>query len=504
VEGERYASEITGASPAVHGVVLLSITTLAAVLGGYAFHVVAARWLIISDYGLLVLVLSIITWAENIQGAVLSGAVKAVSEDHRRLSAALKMSVRWFLPSGLIAWLILLAISPLIASGLQEYALLGLLVLAAIEIPLTALMRMTARFTNAMRLYALNSAINLVYIIGRTAFGCSLIMLGFGAFGAVAGQVAATALAASIGLFLILRASWELPEVLYPQMLSRSISWAGYGLGYSFAISTLLAIDLWCVNGMLSDPDLAGIYGAAFAIARTPKFLVQAVAGAVFPRVSQAHSQGNTFLASKVTEESFRLLFIIFIPICILVGESSTEIITLLFTERYSEADVALTILMTALCVFAFYQLLLSLIEATNRPGVRTFFAISLVPVGLVLNFLLIPHHGINGAAAATLATMVIGVLVVTPLVLKYTKSSIPAWTIFRCAIAGMIVYISAYAWGAEGWMLIPKLGLLGLGYVVILFLIGELGSKEIRSVASVFPGRLGTELKRFSDTLSR
>ena len=497
---EGNAIEISDASPAAHGVIFLSIATAAALLGGYVFHVVAARWLPAAEYGSFVVVLSIITWAENLQGAALSGPAKAVSEDHRRIYAALRLSVKWFLPSGVTAGILLLVAAPFIASGLGDRALTTLLVLAAVEIPLTAVLRLTARFSKAMRCYAVSSAVYSVYSLGRTVLGCSLIVLGLGAFGGIAGQVAATAVAAGLGVFLLLRAIRGLDKVEYPQMLTRSASWAGYSFVYAVAMSTLITMDMWCVKGLIPNAAQAGFYGAAFALARTPKFLIQPVTGAVFPRVSQALTQNRCDLAADVTKQSFRILFIVLVPLCVLVGESATEIINFLFSDRYSSAGSPLIILMAALSVYAFFQLLMSLTSAADRPGLRMAFSLVLVPIGLVLNFLLIPIHGIIGAAQATLITMSIGVLVTFRFVLRCTGAKIPGWTVFRCAISGMLVYGAASLWSAYDWMLIPKLAIMGMIYIAVLFIIGELGKKEIQSVAGAIPGQAGYYLSRLAE----
>ncbi|MFW5996637.1 MAG: lipopolysaccharide biosynthesis protein [Lentisphaeria bacterium] len=467
------------------------MATAGAVLGGYALHVVAARWLATAEYGRFVLVLSIITWAEGFHGAALSGPGKVLSEDHRRLSAALGMACKWFLPSGLVGGLLLLAAAPLIASGLGDQALVGFLALAAVEIPLTGLFRMTARFSGVMRRYGVSSAIKMVYNIGRSALGCALIVLGLGAMGGLAGQILATALAAGLGVLLLLRAGRGLPRVEYPPMLRRSFSWAGYSMIMAIGLNTLIAMDLWMVKGLLADPALAGVYGAAFALARTPKFLMQALAPAVFPRVSQALAQGQAALAASVSREAFRVVIIVFVPLCVLVGESSTEIIDFVFSERYVAAGPPLMVLMVAISVFSFYQLMLSLLAAADRPGLRAAFVLALVPVGLVMNLLLIPAYGVVGAAAATLVTMIIGVLSIVWLVRGLTGAGLPCLSFLRCGISGGIVYAAARLWSAEGWVIIPRLAALGLAYVGILFILRELGRKEIRSVTGVLPPKL-------------
>lgn len=495
--GETGATEIAGAAPAARGVLVLSLVTALSLVGGYALHMVAARHLVKADYGRFVLILSIVTWVESFQGAALTGVGKVLSEDHRRLSAAFAVARAWFLPSGVIGGLILLAAAPWIAAGLGDEALAGLLVLAAVEVPLTALFRMTARFSGVMRRYATSSLIQSLYVLGRTVLGCALILFGFGVMGGILGQVLATALAAGVGLWLLLRAGRGLPRVDYPEMRRRSLAWVGYSVAFSMGTSTLLAIDIWCVRGLLDDAEQVGLYGVAFVLARTPKFLMQAIDGAIFPRVSQALAQGRKSLAAAVATDAYRTLLIVLIPLCLLVGESATAILTFLFSERYAAAGRLLAILMVAISLYALFQLMLVLLAAADRPGVRTAFALGLLPLGLGLNFLLIPPFGITGAGVATLLTMLVGVLALAPMVRRCIGAFPPVRTLARCGLAGGLVFGAARFWPAEGWALIPRLAVLGAGYVGLLWGLGELADKDFRSLFRAIPRRAGGRRKR-------
>ena len=472
--------------------IYLSFVPFLALLGGYALHIVAARWLPTADYGRFVLALSILLWTKNLQSeAFRAGLAKSVSEEHGRLRAALTVAKRWYVASAITVFVLLACAAPLIAAG--DRVLLGLLLLGSLEIPFSAAFRLSASLNNAMRRYPVVSLLQSTYAFFRPALGCSLIVLGCGAYGAIGGQVIAGAIAGGVGVFLLVRTVKSLPAIEDPSMLRRSLSWTVYALPFSVIMSTMLAMDLWFVKGLIEGADAAGVYGSAFTLARTPNFIALAVTGAVFPRVSQAIATGNLKLSGSVSKEAFRVLIIIFVPLCVLVSESATAITTFIFSGRYNAAGFPLSILIVAISVFAFFRLLLALIAASDRPGVRLLSAASIMPIGAGLNVLLIPRFGIAGAAWATLITMVMGSLVLTPFVKRYAAATLPMGTFARCGFAGTAIFVGAYFWQAEDWMLIPKLTVLTGMYVVVLFLIGELGKGDL-PISLCFLQLLGIE----------
>ena len=490
-------SSANAARPAAHGVVYLSFVPFLALLGGYALHIFAARWLPTADYGRFVLVLSILLWTKNLQSQIFSGGLaKSVSEEHGRLRAALAVAKRWYFPSAIAVFVLLACAAPLIAAG--DRILLGLLLLGALEIPFSAVFRLSASLNNAMRRYPAVSFLHSVYALLRPFIGCLLLALGFGAFGAIGGQVIAGGIAGAVGLFLLVRTVKSLPAVDYPNMLHRSLSWTVYALPFSVIMSTMLAMDLWFVKGLTGSAEIAGIYGVAFTVARTPNFIALAVTGAVFPRVSQAIAAGDFTLSGSVSKEAFRVLIIVFVPLCVLIGESATAITTFMFSDRYNAAGLPLSILIVAISVFAFFRLLLVLIAASDRPGVRLLSATVILPIGVGLNILLIPRFGIVGAACATLITMAAGSLALTPFVRRFTAATMPMGTFARCGLAGSIIFVCAFFWQAEGWLLIPKLSVFTGIYVIILFLLGELGKEELRSTTAAFPAVIRTRLDRW------
>jgi stage V sporulation protein B len=469
------------AEPASKGVIFLTLAGVCAALAGYAMHVVGARCLPQASYGQFVVAISILTWCRTIQQTfILPGLYKAVSEDHRRLAAALSLAARWWTPLTLGLAVILAIGGPWIGQAFRDPGLSSPLIIAAIEIPFAGMMTLGHTFLNSIRRYRAVAAITSLFSLARSAAACLLLALGFGVSGGMVGSAAGAAIAGCLALVLLLGALRKMERTDDPSLLRRSIIWSGAAAPFAVSMSTLMSLDLWLVKGLLEETD-AGVYGAAFALSRLPHFLVVGLITAVYPRVSNALGQQEVQLARSVSREAVRVLLIVILPICFLIGGSASELIEFFFTDRFSQAAGPLVILMAALGFQGFLNLFLALIAAADHPVIRLAATILTLAVGAALGFWLTPQYGIQGAAWAMLITFGIGALMAWAAAFYYVRFVPPVWTIIRCTVAGAAVFGLSLLWAAPGWLILVKLPVLGVVYGLILVVSRELGVKDLR-----------------------
>jgi O-antigen/teichoic acid export membrane protein len=152
---------------------------------------------------------------------------------------------------------------------------------------------------------------------------------------------------------------------------------------------------------------------------------------------------------------------------------------SLLFSARYACAGPPLALLIFANGLLACMVLNLSLIAATDRPGLRMSIVLALLPVVVVLNLLFIPVWGLIGASAASLISLGLGAVVTAWIVHRLLALSPPGWTLLRCGLSGAVIFIAGRFWSVTGWWLLGEMALLGLGYLLLLFLSGELRRED-------------------------
>ena len=499
----RSASDMDAALSATHGVVYQCVVGGVTAVGGYTLHVVAARWLNAPSYGRFVLALSILLWGKNVQkNLFLPGLSKSVSEDHCRLSAALHIAKGSYSYAAFCLLLLLWGLALALGVIFGDWKLALVVGIGACEIPFAAAHTLSSILLSSTRRFGRSSGIRALYATGRAAIGCGLILVGFGAAGGVVGQVVGSAGAAVLGMHLLRSVRGRLSRVDDPQMWSRALSWTWYTLPFILVLSSLLSLDLWMVGALIHSEAATGIYGAAYSLSRAPRLLAAALGSAIFPRVSGALAAGNESLAQSVANDALRTVVIVFVPTCVLVGESSGAIITLLFSQRYIAASWPLVFLMTAGALETTLMVLLSLLASVNRPGLRLSVVAGMLPFSLALNLLLIPIYGLVGAAAGTLIVMASGSVVALFLMRQRLKVGLPVATCIRCGTAGVLIGIAAFVWPATGVVLIGKLLTLGGVYVGLLLFFGEVRRREMEMVINVLPESLGKPLLSFLERI--
>jgi len=469
---------------AARGTVLLATANLLMVVFGYLVHIIAARSLPEGSYGRFVIVISVMLWIKNFQNAlIVPGLRKAVSEDPRRLSAALAVAGRWYTVVTAVVLAGFLACTSPIGRVFGDPLLVGLLLLAAIEIPFDAAGVLGNWLFNGMRLYGTASAMLILQGVVRVAMIGLLLYVGLGTAGAVVGQISGPVVAGVLFLVFLLRYNRRMPRVPYPPMLRRALSWTAITLPTAAGATALAALDLWMVKALMDSPAAAGAYGAAYTVSLLPMFLAQALVGAVFPRVSHALAEGKDDLARSVSAEAVRVLLIVFAPICFLVAGSAGEITNLLFSARYADGAAALSLRIVGASLLAFVTVFYGLVAATNHPGVRMVAILALLPVAAGLNLWLIPAYGLIGAATACLATFGMGVVLAGLLVYRYLGAAVNGFNVLRCVAGGAAVFAAAKLWPTSGWMVVVKLAALGMVYLLLLVVLREFKRKDFAAL---------------------
>jgi O-antigen/teichoic acid export membrane protein len=473
------------------GVAYLSVSYAAVLVLGFAVHALASRRLGEGDYGRLVVAISAGTWLKVLAAALfVPGLAKIVSEDHRRLGAALSAGGRWHLRAALALMAAFAAASPLVARVLGDRALTALLALSALEAFLICRLVLRSYLLQALRRYKDAAAASATYGVFRAGGAGILLLLGLGAAGAMAGLSAGPLVAGGVATALLWRALRRLPAEPYPALWPRSLRWTAMMLPADMATATLMGLDLWIVKGVVPDPAAAGLYGAAFAVSRLADTVAQGVSSAVFARVSGALAAGQRALARSVSAEAMRFLLIVLAPVCFLAAGSGRQIMGLLFGAPYADAGRLLALLVTAVSCLAGMKLMLILLTAADRPAHKSLLVLGLLPVGAALCLWLTHRLGPVGAAVGSLTTMAAGLLVAGALVYHRVGVYPPPLAALRCGLAGGAAYALGLLWPAAGLLVVPKLGALTLLYLALLFVTRELGPDELRSLwRAVLPG---------------
>jgi O-antigen/teichoic acid export membrane protein len=118
-------------------------------------------------------------------------------------------------------------------------------------------------------------------------------------------------------------------------------------------------------------------------------------------------------------------------------------LVDLLYSGKFPDAALALTILGIGQIIVFSNLLSFSVLTARNRGRSMMLVTAAMLPVNAVLNWLVVPHYGMVGAAATTVATELVGMMILANL------TGILAW--FVADLSRLVIPAGA-AWGVFWW----------------------------------------------------
>lgn len=221
--------------------------------------------------------------------------------------------------------------------------------------------------------------LTLIYLVEASVYGL-LLLVSFRSFG---NHIRKWRFSLSVAKGL-LRDSW-------PLMLS------------SVAISIYMKIDQVMIKNILGD-EQAGIYAVAVKLSEVWYFIPMLICGSLSPSIVRAYGISNTLFESRM-KKLYSLMFWSSFTIAILTTILAYPIIKILFGSAYVGSVTTLQIYTWAgIAVFigvAVGQYLL----IANFTKISFYVTILGALINILLNVILIPKFGINGAAIATLVS---------------------------------------------------------------------------------------------------
>lgn len=466
---------------AARGALLLSGAQALLFVANAALYIVAGRVLSTDAYGRFVIAFVFLSWLNPVAlTTILSGLKKIVSEDQRRLPAALAFGLKWHSLAMLVLAVVFCGAAPLVSQALNDPKLTVLLLFIGLQMPLLGLTKLGVALFESIQRFLAAAAIRLVHSL-LTALGAGVgLVVGLGAAGAMGGTCAGAALGAMAAGVLLMSARRGMHPVPYPEMSRRARYWTMISLPCVLGHGTLLTLDLWFVKGTIPNPAAAGMYAAAYCLSHFPLFLGYGLADAAFPHVSGSLAADEPGQARTAARQSMRILMIAFLGISCITAACAPEIVAFVFSSRYVGASPCLVVLVPAMYFASQMHLSLRLTAAADHPGRGLAVMAVLVVIAVVLNVVLVPRLAILGAALASLITFGIGALAGTILVYRYLSVWPSFWTAVRSSAAGIVVYVLCGAWPVVPALVLVKLAVSSLIYVLLLVAARELRKTDL------------------------
>ncbi|MBT4242085.1 flippase [archaeon] len=202
-------------------------------------------------------------------------------------------------------------------------------------------------------------------------------------------------------------------------------SWPMMFLGMIMFI--FYGIDSFIIGAFTGSEGVynVGIYNSAVPIASligiAPILFIQLF----FPLITKEFAKKDTKLIKDLSKQIGKWIFILNLPLTLLMILFPEFLINLLFGPEYIPAKFALIYLAIGMFFFSVFNVSEKLLSMAGKSKAVLFNLILAAIINLILNLILVPAYGINGAAFATMATYIFW-SIISVLQAKYYVSIIP------------------------------------------------------------------------------
>jgi len=209
-------------------------------------------------------------------------------------------------------------------------------------------------------------------------------------------QLFADLVAAGFLLAPLVGRAWLHPRLSEALHLVRS---AGL-ITLSRTLRTLIVTIDVVMLGFMTSSEQVGLYSAAYRIVFFVMAIVYASHIAWLPSVTRAVAERRS--ADAAFSGALRLSLVVAVPFVVGGTMIAPHLLESIFGAEFAPAATALQLLLVSLFFIALHGASRNVFLAYNRLGVESWIMAAGVVVNVILNLVLIPRFGFNGAALAT------------------------------------------------------------------------------------------------------
>ena len=480
--GNRFKAEFTG--------------RFIAVASGAILTVLLARLLDPDGYGLFYLSLSILGSVQLLgRLGIPKSAARYITEYKEQDPSQIRHIIVFslVLNVGLLAFVsfALILSAEWIAEFMGEPELTLLLLIGVLHIIFAALKSYSRSILQGFEAikpaaitYAVDNSTRLLLAVG-------LVVLGYGAVGALVGYVLAHVIGTVLGLgYIYSRFYRSLESGVVKSGIRRRITEYSVSLAGTDTATVLdKRVDTILV-GFFVGPIGVAYYTIGKQVISFVKTPISALGFSISPTIEAERAKGNPDTAVKLYEEALSHSLLLYIPAAaglILVAEPLVELV---FGTDYLGAVLVLQILALYVVLKSVTSLTSHTLDFLGRARERAIIKLISAVLNILLNILLIPRYGVPGAALATVITFSLYTFV--NLYIMHDELGLRVHVLFNHVgvVSAITAVMSAVVYSLLGFV---------TGFVTLLLVVGV--GVVVWAVLSIATGLL--DLNRLSSTLA-
>ncbi len=330
---------------------------------------------------------------------------------------------RWSLMGGILRWAnlivlgagIILAVTAVIVAwnlkGDSDRSLVFAVALAMVTIPIISLRTLRLGAMKGLHRVVLGQMPDTLFapiiIIFLTVSSYFLFPTHFNVFWVLGIKIIASAITFIIGTRWLLQSLPLEVNQVAPEYESKK--WLADALPFMFlGTSELLnsRLDLLML-GAIKGVEAVGIYAVLLGVTRLTVFIHQAANSVLGPTIATLYSEGKIRQLERMIRKSMLLVFLVSLAIggaIVLLGDRVLSI----FGSEFLTGRTAMNILILGPIFTSFTGAVGLVLNMTGHQNYTAIAVGSSAVLNIILNTVLIPVYGINGAAIATTTSLVV------------------------------------------------------------------------------------------------
>lgn len=469
------------------GSVVLTASRVVTVGLSYALNVFLARQLGPDLFGLLAVIITVLAWFELFVAEALPLWVMRVVDSDADGALIPRSYLYAQLGLSVALAVVLILLTPLLARlfGTPEDTMLYRV--AALDLPLFALLALFQGVIMGGREYVLQATTYVTYSLAKLTATMLLVGSGLAVMGAVLGSIAASVVGATIAYAIIVwrfrgrrlvgdsavRATHTTRDAIRGSIVPAVLI-----LSQSLAVSA----DLWIVKAMLPAAD-AGFYRAAGLFAHVPISLSSGVVWGMYAAYSAAHRRGDTERMRHYVSQVTRLLVAAGALWIAVIVPTAGSLLTFVFSAEYAPGAAVLAILGVGTGIGMLGVALAPLLLIEGHARAVLISVLSILGAEVVAALILTSQVGYNGTAIAVAASYVVGTVLAFAAMRRHMTLQLGS-TFLRLLVPAVVVGLAAWLIDpAADARLIAWYAVFALAFAGMLFLTRAITRKDIEAI---------------------
>ncbi len=432
----------------------LLVSQIIASVCGFIWTIIIARYLGVSDYGVLGFAISFTgILGITLDWGISTHIVRHIATDNKTAPKYLGNAIP--LKSIFSATALIIILIILILMNSNELTITVTLLFAIEKIIQSYLGLMHGSFQafeEGKYQGIANSMINIILLI----FIFITIFSDFGIYGIAVSYISANIIGL-IYTYYILTKYISKPKFEFDKTFCKKITLMSLPFAVTGILSSIYySIDIVMLTNMVGT-YATGIYNATYKLINVLTLFYGIYTAVIFPVMSKFYKNDERMLLISY-EKSIKYLMLIIIPIAFATMIYSADIITLIYGHEYDAASSVLSILIWTACLLFISGAGNTLLNASYKEMTVTKIYLMAAIFNVCLNLVLIPYLSYDGAAITTVLSDVLIVIVQSYVIYKtgHRPNKKLYYDIVKIVLGSLILGIALYFLNLNMWVALP------------------------------------------------